>query len=381
MNHRRLPTWILVGLGLTIAIGSFTLPYQHDYPAYINQWQMSLTDPTNLQSLGTNAYGPTHNLMALIYALHPNAPRILFSWVWLAGGVLLLNRCAKDRLPLWISWVILLFLYFNPYFFRLYAFGQNDLAVSGLLLISVLSHRANKDLVAGLLFALSLSYKFYPIVMLPFLLVDNLQIRGLAHLLTTVRWRFAVALGLSLTLIMLGTYQVLGPSFLSPYKFLVDRAITESSLAYSWQHFFHSPWLANLGFLPGSLLLAMLTLTAYARRWSPYVAAIMALLSLFLFSPVFYYVYCIGAIALLFEQATFASKANLNWRLWTPPIIYMGLMANVFILLALLPRFSDVPLIPLKGLLYATANFVLLLFLLHQEWVGLLDGSTQDLRP
>ena len=380
MNHR-LPSWILVGLGLTIAISSFALPYQHDYPVYIDQWQITLTDPTNLQSLRTNAYGATHNLMALIYALHPNAPRVLFSWLWLAGGVLLLNRCAKDRLPLWISWVILFFLYFNPYFFRLYAYGQNDLAVSGLLLLSVLSHRAKKDLAAGLLFALSLSYKFYPIVMLPFLLVDYLQIRGLAHLYGTVRWRFAAALGLSLSLIMLGTYQVLGPSFLSPYNLLVDRAITESSLAYSWLHLFHSPWLANLGFLPGALLLAMLTLTAYARRWSPYVTAIMALLSLFLFSPVFYYVYCIGAIALLFEQATFASQAHLNWRLWTPPIVYMALMASVFVLLAFLSHFSAVPLMPLKGLLYATANFVLLLLLLHQEWVGLLDGSTQALRP
>jgi hypothetical protein len=369
-HNQRLQPWILVGLGLAFALASFGLPYQLDYPAYLEQWRTTLADPTNLQRLGTNAYGPTHNLMALVSAVHPNAPRLLFCWIWLAGGVLLLNRCAEDRLPAWISWAILFFLYLNPYFFRLYAYGQNDLAVSGLLLISVLCYRAKKDLAAGLLFALSLSYKFYPIVMLPFLLVDEQWRGGLADLLSRIRWRFVLALGFSFVLIMAGAHQVLGQSFLSPYSFLADRAITESSLAYSLLHLFHSPWLANLGFLPGALMLAVLTLTAYARNWSADVAAIMALLSLFLFSPVFYYVYGIGAIALLFEQATFASHTQLHWRTWTPPLIYMALMAGVFGVLALLSRFPSVPLMALKGLMYATANGVLLLLLAHREWVG-----------
>jgi hypothetical protein len=369
-QSNRLQPWILLGLAWAVAISSFGLPYQLDYPAYIEQWRITLADPTNLQRLGTNAYGPTHNLMALVYAIHPNAPRLLFCWIWLAGGVLLLNRCAEDRLPAWISWIILFFLYLNPYFFRLYAYGQNDLAVSGLLLISVLCHRARKDLVAGLLFALALSYKFYPIVMLPFLLVDAQRLGGLADFLARIRWIFVLALALSLALIMAGAHQVLGQSFFSPYSFLADRAITESSLAYSFLHLFHTSWLADLGFLPGALLLVVLTVTAYARRWSPDVAAIMALLSLFLFSPVFYYVYGIGAIALLFEQATFASKTQLTLRTWIPPMVYVALMASVFGLLTLLSRFPAVPLMALKGLMYATANGVLLLLLARREWVG-----------
>ena len=369
-QSQRIQPWILVGLGVAFAITSFGLPYQLDYPAYIEQWRITLADPTNLQRLGTNAYGPTHNLMALVYALHPNAPRLLFCWIWLAGGVLLLNRCAEDRLPAWISWTILFFLYFNPYFFRLYAYGQNDLAVSGLLLISVLGHRAKKDLAAGSLFALSLSYKFYPIVMLPFLLVDGQRMGGLANFFTTIRWKFIVALGLTLSLILAGAHQVLGQSFFSPYSFLADRAITESSLAYSLLHLFHSPWLADLGFLPGALLLVVLTPTAFAKKWSPDVAAIMALLCLFLFSPVFYYVYGIGAIALLFEQATFASKTQLTLRTWIPPMVYGALMTIVFGLLTLLSRFPAVPLMALKGLMYATANGVLLLLLARREWVG-----------
>ena len=369
-QSQRIQPWILLGIALAVALSSFGLPYQLDYPAYIEQWRITLADPTNLQRLGTNAYGPTHNLMALVYAIHPNAPRILFCWIWLAGGALLLNRCADDRLPAWISWIILFFLYLNPYFFRLYAYGQNDLAVSGLLLIAVLCHRAKKDLAAGLLFALALSYKFYPIVMLPFLLVDGQRLGGLADHFAKIRWNFVAALALSLALIMAGAHQVLGQSFLSPYSFLADRAITESSLAYSFLHLFHSPWLADLGFLPGALLLVVLTITAYARRWSPDVAAIMALLSLFLFSPVFYYVYGIGAIALLFEQATFASRSQISLRTWIPPLVYMALMAGVFILIELFSRIPSLPLMALKGLMYATANLVLLLLLLRGELMG-----------
>ncbi|MFM7237193.1 MAG: glycosyltransferase 87 family protein [Cyanobium sp.] len=328
--------------------------------------------PTHLQQLGTNAYGPTHNLIAFVYAIHPNAPRILFCWLWLAGGVLLLHRCAADRLPSWISWLIVFALYVNPYFFRLYVYGQNDLAVSGLLLISVLCHRARRDLAAGLLFALSLSYKFYPIVMLPFLLVDQQRMGRLADLFAQIRWRFAVALDLSLALVMGVALLVLGPSFLSPYRFLAERAITESSLAYSFLHLFNAPWLADLGFLPGALLLAIVILMACWRRWPPDLAAIMALLSVFILSPVFYYVYCIGAIALLFEQATHASRMQLYWRTWIPPMVYMALMAGVFALLAILSRFPAVPLMALKGLIYGVANLVLLLLLM---------GLAQSPRP
>jgi hypothetical protein len=96
----------------------------------------------------------------------------------------------------------------------------------------------------------------------------------------------------------------------------------------------------------------------------------MALLSLFLFSPVFYYVYGIGAIALLFEQATFASRSQISLRTWIPPLVYMALMAGVFILIELFSRIPSLPLMALKGLMYATANLVLLLLLLRGELMG-----------
>ena len=375
-KNERTQIWILVVFFVGFSIKSFEIPFYHDYPAYIEQWKITLTNPEALRDLGTNAYGPTHNIISLMYAIHPNLPRILFCGIWIGAGILLLRRCAKNHLPSWTRWLILFFLYVNPYFFRLYEYGQNDLAVSGILLMAIILHRENKDVPAGILFALALSYKFYPLVMIPFLCIDFKEVSKLRDIRKSFRINFFLSLIASLIILAGLAYLTLGESFLSPYQFLVNRSITESSFAYFWQHSMNSSFFAKLGFLPVAILLAGMCVMAYIKRWSSYFSAILALLLTFLLSPVFYYVYIIGCLALLFEYTTWQSQKQLKMSDWIAPFAYVFLMSFVFILNALLAKDPSIPFSVWKGLIYAIPNGALLVLLVGTNlgWFNFLDN-------
>ena len=367
--------WILVAFFVGFSIKSFHMPFYLDYPAYIEQWKITLTNPEALRDLGTNAYGPTHNIISLVYAIHPNLPRILFCAIWIGAGILLLRRCAMNRLPVWTRWLILFFLYINPYFFRLYKYGQNDLAVSGILLMAILLHRQRKDVSAGTLFALALAYKFYPLVMVPFLCIDFKEVSDFSDIRKSFRINFFFSIIVSLAILVILAYLVLGNSFFSPYQFLANRSMTESSFAYFWQHTMNSSFFAKMGFLPVVILLACMSLMAYIRKWSPYFSAILALLTTFLLSPVFYYVYIISSLALLFEYTTWQSQKRLNISDWVAPIVYVFLMGFVFIFTTIFAKDPSIPLSDWKGLIYAIPNGVLLVLLVGTNlgWFNFLD--------
>ena len=375
-RNERTQIWILVVFFAGFSIKSFEMPFYHDYPAYIEQWKIILTNPEALRDLGTNAYGPTHNIISLVYAIHPNLPRILFCGIWIGAGVLLLRRCAKNHLPPWTRLLILFFLYINPYFFRLYKYGQNDLAVSGILLMAIILHRKKKDVPAGTLFALALSYKFYPLVMIPFLCTDFKEVSKLRDIRKSFRINFFLSVIASLAVLTALAYLTLGESFLSPYQFLVNRSITESSFAYFWQHSMNSSFFAKLGFLPVAILLTGMCIMSYIKRWSSYFSAILALLLTFLLSPVFYYVYIIGCLALLFEYTTWQSQKQLNMSDWIAPFAYVFLMSFVFILNTLLAKYPSIPLSDWKGLIYAIPNGALLVLLVGANlgWFNFLNN-------
>ena len=357
---------ILYGFTVTLCLSIGSVKYFLDYPAYIDQWRTILVAPEKVAELGTNAYGATHVLFAYIYSISPGAPRLAFSLIWLLGGALLLRRCRTFSLPGWIGWSILIFLYLNPYFLRLYAYGQNDLAVSGMLLIAVMCHRDRRDIPAGLIFALALSYKFYPIVAIPFLVFDS-QERTDRGIVKRIRWKFLLSVAAMTVALLIWTYIKMGPSALAPYSFLATRAATESSLAYFATHILGTNALQRLGFLPGGIAILLLFVAFVKLRWSQYQSAILALIALFIFSPVFYYVYIIGTVALVFENATWQSihdKPSL--AVWIAPVSYMAMMLGVFFLIEMLTRLQGFPLIAFKGAIYAVTNVLLSILIIFE---------------
>jgi hypothetical protein len=115
---------------------------------------------------------------------------------------------------------------------------------------------------------------------------------------------------------------------------------------------------------------------AYIKRWSSYFSAILALLLTFLLSPVFYYVYIIGCLALLFEYTTWQSQKQLKMSDWIAPFAYVFLMSFVFILNTLLVKDPSIPLSDWKGLIYAIPNGALLVLLVGTNlgWFNFLDN-------
>jgi len=375
LRSTRIQPWILIAVAILFVPFSFKLPYLLDYPAYIQQWQTALVDPSGLVSLGTNAYGPVHYLFAFLYKINSNLPRIAFVLIWLISGFLLLRRCSMQRLPSWISWLLLFFLYCNPYFFRLYIYGQNDLAVSGLLVISILNFRANRFAASGTLFALALSYKFYPLVMLPFLSCSAMGFRSIQGFLLSLRWRYIFSVLSSLLAIYGLALIAMGSSVASPFWMLAQRPATESSIAFFTKEILGYSFLSKIGFFPALVALLLLVVVAFWRGWAPCSSANIALLTLFVFSPVFYFVYSIGFIALLFEDATARSVEGVRFQFWLPLFCYMPMMLMTFVVTATLARFPSIPLVALKGLIYAIPNLSLLILLCVSQERLLVGGK------
>ena len=107
---------LLSGCISTIAI---LTGFRHDYIAYIQQWSVILQgdDPWNpVQKIPTNAYGPLFNVLALFYAIHPLAPKLLFCISSLGASTWLIKILGKRyrKEPL-IMLAGLLFLFINPF--------------------------------------------------------------------------------------------------------------------------------------------------------------------------------------------------------------------------------------------------------------------------
>jgi hypothetical protein len=212
--------------------------------------------------------------------------------------------------------------------------------------------------------------------MIPFLCTDFKEVSKLRDIRKSFRINFFLSVIASLAVLTALAYLTLGESFLSPYQFLVNRSITESSFAYFWQHSMNSSFFAKLGFLPVAILLTGMCVMPYIKRWSSYFSAILALLLTFLLSSIFYYVYIIGCLALLFEYTTWQSQKKLNMSDWVAPCAYVFMMSFVFILNSLLARDPSIPLSNWKGLIYAIPNGALIVLLIATNlgWFNFLDN-------
>lgn len=140
---------------------------QHDYKAYITQWQLLLNgDPpwsTN------NAYGPLHTILGYLLPLGPLAPKFLIVGFMLISNILLVKELLKTRELDSIHLVYLLCVPANILVIGMgVIYGLNDGLVAALMVFAVLSKRKGFSFFTGLLIALAGLLKFYPILTLPF---------------------------------------------------------------------------------------------------------------------------------------------------------------------------------------------------------------------
>jgi hypothetical protein len=166
----------------------------YDYPYYMSQWSLVLggynpwiADPNNL-------YGPGHQFLALLFWLHPLAPKALFTLAWFGCFIVGVDAVKRDAT---ISFVTFLIFFATPFFVILVLlYGSEDTFVTLLVLAAIDGRTRNGQQIAPpLLLGFATLTKVYPLALMPFLATSR----------KSVDWRFVflfaltVAVGLVLT--------------------------------------------------------------------------------------------------------------------------------------------------------------------------------------
>ena len=209
---------LMAALFLCAAALAITTGFRHDYVAFSLQWAAILqgADPWNLDdSIPVNAYGPLFNTLAILFAIHPLAPKLLFCVAWLGSAAYLVKvlsqRYRKSPLVM-LAGVFCLFL--NPFFWlTISEYGLFDIlpAISCLGAIALSSRR--RFYWAGFILGIGVLLKFYPIVLLPFLMVESRRLK-IAPALSCIG---TVGLGFLISVV------VWGQSTFSPFLFAHER--------------------------------------------------------------------------------------------------------------------------------------------------------------
>ncbi len=187
-----------------------------DYDAYQLQWQIILdaqAPPWGEHS--SNAYGPLYNLLALPYRIDPFLPKLLmvFAWMWAALCLIRLALKRADR-PAIHAWLTAAFMLLGPALALLIAhYGYFDILPAGLCLVALHLRLQKRDTLSAAALAGAVLLKYYPIALLPFLMLDRRRLRIRLGVWCVV----FVGLG------MLASGWVWGESTLHPLTFAGER--------------------------------------------------------------------------------------------------------------------------------------------------------------
>ncbi|KOP22560.1 hypothetical protein AMR41_30855 [Hapalosiphon sp. MRB220] len=208
----------LILLFIFIASLAILTGFRHDYVAFTSQWSAILkgADPWNLEeSIPVNAYGPLFNILALFFAIHPLAPKLLFCLAWLGVSVYLikiLSRRYREEPLVMLAGIFYVFI--NPFFWLTIAeYGLFDILPSIGCLIAIALSTKRRFYLSGLVLGIGVLFKYYPIVLLPLLMIDGRKLR------------FSPALSCIGTIIsgLLISVAVWGMSTFSPILFASER--------------------------------------------------------------------------------------------------------------------------------------------------------------
>ena len=187
----------------------------HDYIFYMQQWD-AIIHGKNAWADKTNAYGPIHNVLALLYSININLPRLLFVSLWLISCIGIMAIIKQNKyLPEEYKYALYFTLLLNPLFWIfIVKFGTNDILMAFFVLVSIFFYKKQKDVVSGSLMAVAIAVKFIPLVMIPFLVFSKVR----------VRWNFAISLLLVLAAIFSISYMLWGGDLLHPFHMAGERS-------------------------------------------------------------------------------------------------------------------------------------------------------------
>ena len=193
----------------------------------MSQWELVLSadDPWTTN----NTYGPAHNLLAVLFAFHPMLPKLVYVLAWQISSWCLIYQLARHsiNLPWLIFWLVAL--PFNPLFWSFgVVYGTMDSLVATLCLSALACRHAGRNSASASLLAFAVLLKIYPIIFVPFLILDGRRINW--KFLATFGALIAAGLALSLQVWGESTFHSVtynsgrGSTLLSIFRFLRGNA-------------------------------------------------------------------------------------------------------------------------------------------------------------
>ncbi len=277
---------VLLGIGVLV-LASIIGPI-HDHSAYIHHWSAILqgSNPWSFEEgIAKNAYGPLYNTLAYLYAINPALPKLVFCLAWLAASYYTINtfRPKYGEKPL-ILLAGILAVFLNPFFWiMIVGYGSLDILPAVFCLGAIVFRIQRSFILTGIALGIGVLFKFYPIVLLPFLMLDNRRFR-ISLMLSCVG---VIAFGLLISVAVWGT------STFSPVLFAANRPSKMLSIfrflrgEYSPLHLFtDNPNLDAYSFPAMVLFLSIVFHFAWSRRIEPPLAALLGFMTTLTFYKV-----------------------------------------------------------------------------------------------
>ena len=168
-NFRIISLIIFLICVVNISIKSSFYPQQgSDYGAYLIQWSWVL-----------NAYAPNYNALAIFSAINPLVPRLIFCIFWIAASLYLIKLlCQRYPENYSILLASILFLLANPFLWISVSMQAYFDILPATFCLTAVAFRVRRNFaLAGLFLGIGVLLKYYPIVLLPILMIDNRRVR------------------------------------------------------------------------------------------------------------------------------------------------------------------------------------------------------------
>ena len=125
-----------------------------------------------------NAYGPLFTLLAPLTLVNPLAPKLLFALAfWTFAAWMVKDFAPSRRVPAWAGLVLLLWIA-GPYgWIEIALYGHLDLLVGLLCIAAVEARVRGRDYASAGWISAGTLLKFFPGVLVPFLMLDGRRIR------------------------------------------------------------------------------------------------------------------------------------------------------------------------------------------------------------
>lgn len=201
---------LLAGFGFLIF--GYLTGAKHDYPEYMKQWQqiIDFDDPwlLNGKEFYGNAYGPTHLIYAIFFAIHSLLPKLLAATEH-CFVFYLLQLLFKNSRPL------LLWVFFSPFFLlTVFFYADVDAHLGFFLILSFILLDLGRGFAAGIFLALATCLKFFPFAYLPIMAFDAKR---------RFRWLFVSSALLGIAALFGTSFALWGDSVLVPLFYAGQR--------------------------------------------------------------------------------------------------------------------------------------------------------------